>query len=132
MMKLTTLGITVDEAVSADDGCRDPDDTRRLLLRGRGIRTLRGGMIGLVVMVMVLLLVLGWLVLDGRGLMRAVWLGEMEGDCGMAVLQVWKMLLEDMLGSCVHDTAGLTSIALGFRDEKTRRAKAASGVKRGS
>lgn len=54
------------------------------------------------------------LLLDGRGLMRAVGLREVEGDCGMAVLQVGKMLVEDMLRSCVHDTAGSTSIALGF------------------
>ena len=37
------------------------------------------------------------------------------------------MLVEDMLGSCVHDTAGSTSIALGLEDEKVDGGRKESG-----
>ena len=57
-------------------------------------------------------------------MMSAVWLREEMCSVREAVCELMRMMLvEDMLGSCVHDTAGSTSIALSFVDVKLDGAK---------
>lgn len=95
----TAVGVAMNELGAANDDGGDAHDAVRLLRRKRGGRAVRRARHGMMMGVS----------------MVAVWLLLLLDGCGMAVRMgrgVRVLYMRSGRGGCVHDTAGLTSIAL--------------------